>query len=166
VTVNVTAANPGSYINTLPVGALQTNNGNNTVQAVATLIVNTAPTVSKSFNPSTITAGGVSTLTITLTNPNTTAATITEELRDTLPVGEFIATLPNASTTCVGGKVTATAGGSNVTLSGGVIPANGFCTIKVNVTVNSVYINTLPAGVLQTDKGNSKTPAVATLIVN
>jgi len=166
VTVNVTAANPGSYVNTLPVGALQTNNGNNTVQAVATLIVNTAPTVSKSFNPSTITAGGVSTLTITLTNPNNAIATITDELTDTLPIGEFIATLPNASTTCVGGKVTATGGGSNVTLSGGVIPANGFCTIKVNVTVNSVYINTLPAGVLQTDKGNSKTPAVATLIVN
>jgi len=166
VTVKVIVAVAGSYTNTLPVGALVTNNGNNSLPAVATLTVNTAPTVSKSFTPSTIPPGGVSILTITLNNPNNTLATITAQLRDTLPTGVVIAPTPNATTTCVGGTVMATAGGSTVTLTGGVIPANGSCTVKVNVTVNSTYINSLPANALHTDKGDSVTPAVATLTIS
>jgi hypothetical protein len=39
VTVNVTASAPGSYLNTLPAGALQTDHGNNANPAVATLTV-------------------------------------------------------------------------------------------------------------------------------
>lgn len=39
VTADVTTAVAGSYVNTLPAGALQTNHGNNSVQAVATLTV-------------------------------------------------------------------------------------------------------------------------------
>jgi len=43
VTVNVTAALGGSYLNTLPAGALQTSNGNNAAPAIATLTVNSSP---------------------------------------------------------------------------------------------------------------------------
>ncbi len=39
VSVNVTAALAGSYLNTLPIGALQTSNGNNAAPAAATLTV-------------------------------------------------------------------------------------------------------------------------------
>ena len=39
VSVNVTAPLVGSYVNTLPIGALQTSNGNNLAPAVATLTV-------------------------------------------------------------------------------------------------------------------------------
>ena len=39
VSVNVTAAAGGSYINTLPAGALVTSNGNNAAPAIATLTV-------------------------------------------------------------------------------------------------------------------------------
>jgi uncharacterized repeat protein (TIGR01451 family) len=168
ITVLVTAANAGNFVNTLPAGALQTNNGNNAAPAVATLNVNApstvAPTLHKTFSPATITAGGTSTLTITLSNAGTTADTLTAPFTDTLPNGVLIAGA--ASNTC-GGTVTAATGGSTVTLTGGSIPANGSCMITVLVTAANAgnFVNTLPAGALQTNNGNNAAPAAATLTV-
>jgi len=42
VIANVTSATAGSYTNTIAVGALKTSNGNNTVAAVATLVISAA----------------------------------------------------------------------------------------------------------------------------
>jgi hypothetical protein len=51
--------------------------------------------------------------------------------------------------------------------SGSSIPANGNCTLTVNVSaaVGGSYINTLSAGALMTNNGNNAAPAVATLSV-
>jgi hypothetical protein len=183
VTMNVTAATAGSYVNTLLAGALVTSNGNNAPPAIATLTVNplvppnppnVAPTLGKGFIPVSINAGGSSTLTITLSNPNAGIATLTAPFTDILPTGVVIATTPNASTTCGGGAtVTATAGGNTVTLpSGATIPASsggiaGTCTVTVVVTAASAgaYLNTLAVGVLQTSNGSNTLPAIATLTV-
>ncbi len=177
LTVNVTSATAGLHLNTLPAGALQTSNGNNAAPAIATLTVNPlippggTPTLGKGFIPASISAGGVATLTITLSNPNAGVATLTAPLTDILPTGVVIATTPNASTTC-GGVVTATAGGSTVTLTGGSIPAGsgstpGTCTVTVSVTAPSggSFLNTLAVGVLQTSNGSNTAPAIATLTV-
>jgi hypothetical protein len=74
---------------------------------------------------------------------------------------------PSARTTC-GGTLTANTGGSEVILKGGSIPANGSCTVTVNVTAKKKgsYSNKLPAGALQTCNGNNATPAIATLDVS
>jgi hypothetical protein len=51
LTVNVTAAVAGSYVNTVPVGALQTSGGNSTTSSATTLSVNlvaVVPTVNES----------------------------------------------------------------------------------------------------------------------
>lgn len=172
LTVNVTAAANGVYINTLQAGALVTSNGNNPSPAVATLTVIglvPPPTLGKAFNPSTINAGGVSTLTITLSNPHSTIATLTAPLIDTLPNGVVVAPNPNVATTCGGaGAPVALAGGSTVTLPAGrTIPANGSCTLGVDVTaaLAGTYVNTLVAGALVTSNGNNPSPAVATLTV-
>jgi len=172
VTAQVTAAVGGSYHNSLPAGALQTNNGNNAALAVATLTVNSpaavAPTLGKSFSPATINAGGVSTLTIILSNTNATAATLTAPLIDSFPSGVVIAANPRTS--CGGMLSTPSTAGlfATVVLTGGSIPANGFCAMTVGVTaaVAGNYINSLPAGALQTSNGNNADPAVATLTVN
>jgi hypothetical protein len=166
LTVPVTAASGGNYINSLAVGTLQTSNGNNAAPAVATLTVPqpaTAPTLGKAFGPATINAGGGSTLTITLSNSDSVAASLTAPLVDNLPSG-LIAGTP--STTCPGGI--ATASNSAVTLTGGSIPANGSCTVTVPVTAASGgnYINSLAAGALQTSNGSNAAPAIATLTVN
>ncbi|GIW33201.1 hypothetical protein [Meiothermus sp.] len=136
-----------------------------TASANANSTVPTSPSLSKAFSPSSIPIGGTSTLTITLSNPNATVATLTATLVDNLPAGLVVASPPAASTTCPGGSVTAAAGSSTVTLSGGQIPANGACTVTVNVTGSSPgsYTNTLAAGALQTNQGNNTAPASASL---
>ncbi|WP_394753273.1 ice-binding family protein [Crenothrix sp.] len=169
VTVPVTAANGGNYINSLAAGVLKTSNGNNAFAAISTLTVNAPvvipPSLGKAFSPATINAGGTSTLTLTLSNSDNTAATMTAALTDTLPSGLTIA--GSAANTC-GGTVTAPMGGSTVTLTGGTIPANSNCTVKVSVTATDGgnYINALAAGVLQTGNGGNAAPAIATLTVN
>jgi len=169
VTVNVTADCTGSFVNTLPVGALKTDRGNNAARARATLTVSATipPKLAKSFSPATIKAGGVSTLTITLTNFSSAPALLTAPLTDSLTGGLVVALVPNASTTCVGGTVTAIAGGWKVTLTGGTIPGNGYCKVTVDVTAKykGSYCNTLPAGALQTNAGKNVHPAVAILTV-
>jgi uncharacterized repeat protein (TIGR01451 family) len=182
VTVQVTAPVAGSFINSLPAGALQTSNGNNAAPAVATLTVNSvntpevvAPTLGKSFSPATINAGGVSTLTITLSNANSTAATLTAQLIDTLPSG-LVVVGSSTSSTCIEPFTALGAGfsaawfivdNSKVGLTGGSIPANASCTVTAQVTapVAGSYFNSLPAGALQTSNGNNAAPAVATLTV-
>ena len=115
-------------------------------------------TLGKVFNPSTITEGGVSTLTITLSNNNSGIATLDADFTDNLPSGMVIANPTHASTTCSGGTatVTAIAGGTAVTLlSGATIPGGtpGTCTVTVNVIATGVgsLINTLNAGDLSVD---------------
>lgn len=172
LTVNVSAAAGGSYTNTLPAGALVTSAGINAAAAIATLtvvpLVAAPPSLSKAFSPASLNAGGVSTLTVTLSNPNATAATLTAPLIDTLPSGVVIAATPSAATTCGGGTTVAVAGSNSVTLqAGSSIPANGSCTLTVNVTaaIGGSYINTLPAGALATSNGSNASPAIATLTV-
>jgi uncharacterized repeat protein (TIGR01451 family) len=181
VMVPVTAPSSGSYINSIPAGALQTSNGSNAAPAVATLTVNTStPTeggvaLGKSFSPATISAGGVSTLTITLINTSDTIADLTAQFIDTLPSGLVVVT-DSFSTTCIRPLPVPTArispawynvSPSTVGLTGGSIPANGSCTVTVDVTapVAGSYFNSIPAGALQTSNGSNADPAVATLTV-
>ena len=169
ITANVTSSTLGTVTNTIAAGALQTNFGNNAVAASANLTVAAnAPTVAKAFAPASIAAGGTSVLTITLTNNNATAATLSAALVDTLPAG---VTLANATFggTCAGTK-SGVAGGVTVTYaSGATIPggAPGSCTITANVTSSTVgtVTNTIAAGALQTSNGNNAAAATANLTV-
>ncbi len=170
ISVNVTSAvanaAPG-YTNTIPVGGLQTNAGNNAVATSDTLLVLNLPTVTKTFAPSTIAVGATSTLTITLGNANASAITLTSILTDSLPAGVVVAT-PNAlAGTCATGSVSATAGGTSVSYASSASTASGGCTIIMNVTstVPGVYTNTIAAGALKTTIGNNPAPASAVLTV-
>lgn len=170
VAVAVTTDAAGDYTNTIPPGALQTNQGNNEDAASAALsvIALVPPTIAKAFTPATIQIGSPSVLTITLSNPNASAATLTASLTDTLPTSVVIASPPNATTTCPGGVVQASSGGGDVTLqAAATIPANGTCTLSAAVTSNTSgsYMNTIPVGALQTDAGENVDATSATLTV-
>jgi uncharacterized repeat protein (TIGR01451 family) len=131
------------------------------------------PTLGKTFSPDTINAGGVSTLTITLSNANDTPANLSGPLIDTLPSG-LVVVAGSVSTTCIetppfrllAGWFIVDSGKVGVTAEG-LIPANGFCTVTASVRAAAAgsYVNSLPAGALQTDHGNNADPAVATLTV-
>lgn len=130
------------------------------------------PTVAKDFAPAHIVAGEASSLTITLTNPNTGPLPGTA-LTDDLPPGVVVASPASAATTC-GGTVVATPGQTAVSLSGGTVPpavdsSPGSCTISVAVVGEAVgaHVNTLPAGAITTAAGVTNADAAsATLTVD
>ncbi len=120
-----------------------------------------APIVAKGFSPATIAANGISTLSITLTNPNA-ASIIGATFSDAYPANLVNAGAPAASTTC-GGSVTGAAGGSSLALSGATIPAYGSCTVSVTVTsaIAGSYVNN--TGAVTSTNAASGTSASATL---
>ena len=163
----------GSYTNTIAGGALVTNRGTSSGNKTAALTV-TAASVSKAFSPPTQAAGLVSNLTITLTNPAVTAASITSFTDNlTTMLGTFtVAPSPAlpASSTCAGHNLSAASGGTSITMTAGTIPAAGSCTITVPVLVGDAvnagaYTNTIAAGALATSAGSNATAATALLTV-
>ena len=140
----------------------------NSIAVTVTYHTAAAPTVAKSFSPTTIPTQGTSTLTITLSNSNASAIT-GAAFTDTYPAGLVNAPTPAASTTCAGGTVTAAAGGGTVALSGGTIPASGSCTVTVSVTSSTggSYANNVPVGAVTSTNApaNAVASNTATLTV-
>lgn len=171
--IDVTAAAAGAYSNVIATGQVTGMVGGgpatNPVPAQAPLEVRSPVTIAKAFSPNAVGLGAPTTATITLTNPNGVALT-SASLQDLLPANLTVALTPNASTTCAGGVVTATASATSVLLTGGTIPANGSCTIKFDALSNiaGVYVNTIPAGALATATGvTNENPASDTVrIIN
>ena len=163
ISVDVTSAVAGSYPNTS--GALTSDLPDAAPPALATLTVNEAPLiVSMGFSPSTIAQGGVSRLSYDLRNDAAVGAT-SISLSDTLPADVVVAGVPDASTTCAGGTVTAAAGGNQISYSGGAVAAGDACAISVDVTsaVAGSYSNGPEA--VTSSLGDS-TAAPATLTVD
>lgn len=178
ITVYVTS-NTGStagvvHTNTITPGNI-TNNENRTIpnNVTANLTVQTVSTLTavKAFYPPIVNSGGLSTLTITLTNTGLNPL-VNLTVTDNLPNPQVVvAPNPNASTTCGSGTLTDGSGGSldggdtSVRLNGGTIPArvgavNGICTITLDVrgVTNGTYTNTIPtANVIGTIQGTSST---------
>ena len=169
ITVDVIGVSPNAFANDIPAGALDTSAGTNTAPADATLdVAFAAPTLVKSFAPTSITIGTTSTLTLTLGNPNGVPTALTAPLTDSFPTGLVVAASPNAGTTCASGTVITASGGLAVTLgSGAVIPAGDTCTVSVDVTAAApgTFANDIPADSLQTMAGANTDPADATLNV-
>lgn len=171
--IDVQAAAAGTYLNTIAAGGVTATAGggtaNNPVPATATLEVRSPVAIAKAFSPNSVGLGVPSTLTITLTNPNTINLT-SGALVDNLPANVTVALTPNASTTCVNGVVTAPVSATSVVLTGATLPASGACTVTVSVVSNvaGVYLNTIPAGGLATAQGvTNENPASDTLrIIN
>ncbi len=121
---------------------------NATVNVAITVVQ--PPTISKAFNPATVTPGQKSTITFSLNNPNTIA--IDANFTDTLPAGLTVASTPNVVNTC-GGTVTATAGTGTISFTNATW-AGGACTISVDLTApgtdgvlsNNVTLNSTAAG--------------------
>jgi uncharacterized repeat protein (TIGR01451 family) len=188
VTLGVKSTTAGSYLNTIPanrpdltiptVGVTTAEGSSNYYEAKDTLIVTNQPKVTKSFTPTSIAPYGVSTLNLTLTNPNDADSNLTQDFVDIFPSGMTVASVPNINVTGVTGctktTVVATAGDNKVTiLNGALLPQkttgtpDGGCTISIDVNATTVgtYTNRIPGGTLQTTKGRYLTDATADLTV-
>lgn len=176
IEVDVLSNTPGTFINTIPTGAVQSAEGvTNAAPAQDQFVVPEPPTLGKSFDPVQIAAGGSSALRIVLGNENATPITLTANLDDDLPQtpGAMTATGINAAaTTCTFGSVSLldSGAGANTRVryaSGATIPAGG-CVIVVNVTATAPgqYNNQIPAGGLQTTVGANPEPGNAVLAIS
>jgi LPXTG-site transpeptidase (sortase) family protein len=123
------------------------------------------PSISKSFNPVSIQAGGTSLLTFTITNPNAGTMLTGVSFSDVYPSGVVNQSLPGTPNTC-GGTLTANVGDGGVSLVGGSILAGGSCQVKVNVTsaTPATYNNT--SGNVSSLNGGLGNTASATLTVS
>ena len=118
--------------------------------------------VTKAFSPPVVAHGGLSRLTIRLSNSNDQAPITNLSLTDNLPtagatVNVLVAPSPNITNTC-GGTVTASAGSGTVSLVGGAVLAgsvggvNGLCELSVDVIVSDGvdgshdFLNRIAAG--------------------
>ncbi|NMC45500.1 MAG: class F sortase [Chloroflexi bacterium] len=129
ITVGVNAAAAGDYVNTT--GSVSSTNGGTGNTATDTLQVIAPPLIAKQFSPDTISAGGTTTLTFTISNPaeNTLALTGVSFI-DTFPVGVQRASDPLLSQ--CGGTVTSTS--NSVRLVNGTIDVGDSCTVSIEVT--------------------------------
>jgi uncharacterized repeat protein (TIGR01451 family) len=187
VEIDVTAVAQGDYTNTIPTGGLTgTVDGapvNNPEPASDILHVKSPLVVHKAFSNLTLDAGNPApfttgadnktpgtafTLTVRLDNPN--AASLTgAAFTDLLPAGLVVATTPAASTTCAGGTVVAAPSATQIRLSGGTIPATGFCTVTVNVlsNISGTYTNAIVAGDVTTTEGvTNEEPTGAQVVIS
>lgn len=120
--------------------------------------------VTKSFSPASIPAGGTATLTITIQNSPPPGNPSGIVFTDVYPANLVNAATPNVVNSC-GGTVTALPGGNSLSLSGGSIGGNNFCTVSVSVTaaVAGSYLNS--TGVVTSANAGSIGPTTATLVV-
>ncbi|HWE68237.1 MAG TPA: hypothetical protein VG298_16470, partial [Acidimicrobiales bacterium] len=146
VALNVTGTTAGTKNNvTSPVTSVEAGPGNS---ASATLVVGgtlgggavNPPTIAKLFGAGTIAEGESTSLTFTITNAPTNIIPLTGvSMTDHLPAGLEVAT-PSAETGSCGGVVTAPAGSTTVTLSGGTLTVGGSCTFSLNVTATTLGV--------------------------
>lgn len=145
IRVNVETDSTGTFTNTIAPGDLS-NYQQVTIpsDASADLVVKNVE-LDKSFSPSNFQEGGTSTLTVTITNPNPgedmTNVSFTDAMPANLTVVTDSGTLSGAG--CLGTVNTSVA--SQVSLSGGTIPAGGSCQMSATVTssVAATYTNTV-----------------------
>jgi len=163
-------AGTGTVANTIASGSVTTAQGvTNNAAATASLTraAGLPVTLNKNFTPTNISGGASSVLSVLITNPNAFPLT-SVALRDAMPAGMSVFTVPNPSTTCAGGVVTATPGSSSFAVTGATVPASGNCTFQANVTsvVGGNSINTIPVGTLTSAQSvtNNNSPS-ATLQV-
>ena len=105
-----------------------------------------APKTNKAFIPNTIPPGGVSTLQISIENPNPATTLFDVKVSDKFPAGMVIASPLNftLSPGCGTPTFAPVVGKNSFALSDGTILGNQVCTIRINVTAPTInkYTNT------------------------
>ncbi|MDP8979995.1 MAG: hypothetical protein M3O35_05320 [Acidobacteriota bacterium] len=165
--VTVTGATAGAYTNTT--GTVSATNGGTGNTASANLSVVAPPSITKSFGNASIPANSSTTLSFTITNPNTFSALSGVAFTDTLPAGLVVAAIPNITGSCGSGTITANAGAGSVSLSGGTLTASpsagSSCTFSVSVTGTTGGVKNNSVQVTSTEGGTGNTSNASVTVV-
>jgi hypothetical protein len=166
IIVNVTGTTSGAKNNTTGAPS-STEGGTGVASNTATVTVASPPSISKAFGAATIPLNGSTTLTFTITNPNSNVALTGIAFTDNLPGGLTVATPNGLVNTGCGGTPTATAGSSSVSLSAGTLATSGSCTIVVNVTGTTAGVkNNVTTAVTSTEGGPGNTASANVTVVS
>jgi uncharacterized repeat protein (TIGR01451 family) len=122
-------------------------------------------TIAKTFGAASISLGGTTTLTFTLTNPNATIALTGVGFTDTLPSGLLVATPNGLTGTCGGGTITAVAGSGSISLAGATLAQSASCSFAVNVTGTSEGTKNNTTSAVSSNENPAGTPATAAVVV-
>ena len=144
----VSSTTPGTY--TVLTGDLTSDQGNSG-SATSNLTVSSGlPGYSMSISPSTINQGAISTLTLTFDNTQNAAVVTNLDTGFELPAGLVVADDPNISNSCsqplLPADVTATGGGSNITLDANgtgafpVLAIGATCTLDIDVKSTGIGV--------------------------
>jgi uncharacterized repeat protein (TIGR01451 family) len=132
ITLDVSSNVPGNYNNTSGgISSAETGSAG-AVSNTVSLSVVTKPSISKSFSPASIVAGGTSILTLQISNPNAIALTDLG-FTDNFPTDIMVASTPAITNNC-GGTFAHVANDVSINLANGSVAANGTCTVTVKVT--------------------------------
>lgn len=138
------------------------------IRATESIPGDPTPSVTLSYEPTTILEGQSTELVLTLSNPLPQAAQLVGTFTHFLPTGMTVVPDPYRLFDCQG-TFTANPGTGNVRFSSSVIiPGNDSCRASVRVRTSGTgnYTGTIPAGALRTTLGNNLYPSSATLRVN
>jgi|GEM_PF-1161248 len=154
ISVDVVATTSGDFVNTT--GDLTSSLGNSGT-AGDTLRVNPVPGFSKQFSPDLTFIGAIVTLTFNVDNSASTVDATGLDFVDNFPAGLVVASPSNVANTCTGGTLTAVAGSSVVSYTGGSVNAAASCALSVDVTPSNAGALVNTTGDLTSLLGNSGT---------
>ncbi len=110
------------------------------------------PTISKAFSATNILLNGTTSLNFTINNLEAAFPVSSLAFTDLLPAGLVVAIPASVIGSC-GGTVSAVAGSSTISLSGGSLSSGGSCMISVNVTGTTLGPKSNTTGPLMTSNG-------------
>jgi hypothetical protein len=126
-----------------------------------------APSITKSFAPSFITQGGTTSVTFTLTNPNSAVPLTGLGFTDALPAGLVVAQPNKASTTCHDPELRPAAdpGSSTITVRQGSLRPAETCTATVSIQGNNPGDFTNTTSAVTSDQGTGNTASAKLTVV-
>jgi hypothetical protein len=168
ISLNVTGTTSGTKNNSVTVTSTEGGTGN-TSNASLTVLMPNPPSITKAFADAQIQLFGSSnstTLSFTLTNPNTVTTLTGLAFTDTLPSGLIVSTPNGLAGSCGGGTITALAGANSISLSGATLDPSASCTFSVNVTGTEIGVQTNTTSTVTSNEAVPGDPATASTSVN
>ncbi|MGC2792357.1 MAG: RICIN domain-containing protein, partial [Candidatus Sulfotelmatobacter sp.] len=124
------------------------------------------PTIAKVFGAASVSLNGTTSLTFSLSNPNTAISLSGIGFTDPFPSGLGVASPNGLAGSCGGGTITAAAGSNSVSLSGASLAAGASCTFAVNVVGTTAGAqNNVTSAVTSTEAGNGSTASAQITVV-
>lgn len=132
-----------------------------------------SPTLAEAFGAGSITVNNNTSLSFTVTNPNSSTAVQSIGFSDNLPAGLVVTTPNGQAGTCLttgGGVIAGTpgaaAGGSAISLTSLSLAASASCAFSVNVTGTTTGAKVNTTGAITSLEGGTGSTATASLTVN